>query len=1611
MNTFDITLLTNSSILKPVDAVATGGIVNGTAAAVTVLTKCIGGIGMGCASTDSKDTLHYTISSSYTALGPATGLLFTATYSIVGASQFSTNSPIGFQKGCSVSSIGNGVCILILSGSVTPVPETAQAAKFTNQAYFDLQTAPSVPSLAVPRGSSDASLLLNVTSINGFSGSVTLVADVSPPGPIVKVLQTSVMVNATNPSSPLFGCCDINVTIVANVMPGNYTVTFTGTSSTIPSNTLKLPLIVPKPDFAITVSPSALTFNVSSSASSVITLTSLANFAGIVNLTVTPTAGLNVSLLRNPLTVSKGGSNSTVLTLKATTGGFYGLTITGASGPLIQAARLRIAVLDFTMWVFPGALVITQGAKSTEDLIFGSTQSLPYNVTVTISKISIQQITSNGQSLPSAGITVDCSPTKLNLTSYGLIEPTVTSACLVNGIQVGNYTVTIEAASGTVTHSVTFPVLMLITQPDFSISVMPSSLSMQQGSNASSTVSLFALNGFSGNVTLTAIVLPSGVALRLTTYTVFLSNNATSVLTVLTTSSTSVGGYFVTVRGTTLGITHSVPVTVTVTLRPQLPQPFFTLTASPASLSIPQGGSAVSTIALTSFNNFTGTITLAGSISSGVEIRLSPVAVILRPSNVNSSALTVLVGATVSAGIYELTLTGTSGITSQIRIPITVAGPPSLTVVAVNPNAVANLTETSGPVTFSVDVTNSPSINSFQVILYYNTTVLGRPSVDYSGTVLGTNAQLEFLCIDNVPVAGRCFSTDGFGVITILVVLIGQSTSPINSGLLFHVTFNIIGTGLGQVHIYSAHLNSVAQTGASDVPLSTKDGYFTNLDCPKGSGTACKPPIVAIGVTPQVPAQGAIVSFNATVIEQNANAAVEFFKWDWGDGTLPIYQFTNFSQPIQHVFIAASFGLGTGCAGTGACFVTLSVANNETVVWMRTIIVHIAPVQDFSISARPISLNIQQGSSAIIFITVINLDGFNGSVELGATVLPFGPAAALSDSAVTFQRSFAFAYLILNIPSSTPPGIYAVTIGARALSTDFVQTAIIHVSVTIPPADFSITTSVSYLTITAGSTTNSTINILSVNGFTGNIILKSAVSPAVPSASPLVELQPNAILLASGGSGASHLLILTSITTPAQTYIVTVVGTNGTLTHSAIITVQVFPAPDIPPIASFTFSPSNPLVGQSVVFDASSSHDPDGFVQQYSWNFGDGTGLFISSTPFINHSFSSPGNYTVSLTVEDNARLTGSKNTVIPIRVQPAHDISIFGVSASPSVAVSTETVRIQIQLRNDGLNNETVTVTAYDNGQVIRTAKGIFLEACTPNRGFCFGYNYAIINWDTTGVAVGNYTISASASLSSGEVDPTPSDNNYTDGRVTILPAPVITINPNTGAVGTKVQAQGSGFQTFNQYGYQFVEPIWVTFDNNFLGESFAQNGSFTFTFDVIEAQPGLHQVIAQDLNNGARASTSFTVVSEPTGHFTVTINTGTVYFPGDTVVAYVLTSFNGVPIGTGVQLQILILKPDGTNNTLAAIKIGNGLYRANYNVPTTIPLGTYLLLANAHKPGPSDASSTVSFEVKLSWLSSNARGIAGAATITGLIGLVTLAWRKGYLRRRETKEIPTLF
>ncbi len=106
---------------------------------------------------------------------------------------------------------------------------------------------------------------------------------------------------------------------------------------------------------------------------------------------------------------------------------------------------------------------------------------------------------------------------------------------------------------------------------------------------------------------------------------------------------------------------------------------------------------------------------------------------------------------------------------------------------------------------------------------------------------------------------------------------------------------------------------------------------------------------------------------------------------------------------------------------------------------------------------------------------------------------------------------------------------------------------------------------------------------------------------------------------------------------------------------------QLPPIPNVPPVASFVYSPVSPInAGQTtVVFNASGSSDSDGQIVSYTWNFGDGTPEETHSTATATHVFpDTPATcleivYTVLLTVTDDKGGRGSASQTARVTELP----------------------------------------------------------------------------------------------------------------------------------------------------------------------------------------------------------------------------------------------------------------------------------------------------------------------------------------------------------------------
>jgi PKD repeat protein/KaiC/GvpD/RAD55 family RecA-like ATPase len=142
---------------------------------------------------------------------------------------------------------------------------------------------------------------------------------------------------------------------------------------------------------------------------------------------------------------------------------------------------------------------------------------------------------------------------------------------------------------------------------------------------------------------------------------------------------------------------------------------------------------------------------------------------------------------------------------------------------------------------------------------------------------------------------------------------------------------------------------------------------------------------------------------------------------------------------------------------------------------------------------------------------------------------------------------------------------------------------------------------------------------------------------------------------------------------------------------------------DQAPIAIFTVSAQKAYTGDSVVFNASSSYDPDGTITSYFWEFGDQTN---ATGVDASHQYSQSGNYTVTLTVKDDDESSNAtslnetiiSSTVASFTILPTHpslgDPITFNASSSYDLGGTIERFRWNF---GDGNVSETnANIIAY---------------------------------------------------------------------------------------------------------------------------------------------------------------------------------------------------------------------------------------------------------------------------------------------------------------------------
>ncbi|HKW00597.1 MAG TPA: PKD domain-containing protein [Vicinamibacterales bacterium] len=137
------------------------------------------------------------------------------------------------------------------------------------------------------------------------------------------------------------------------------------------------------------------------------------------------------------------------------------------------------------------------------------------------------------------------------------------------------------------------------------------------------------------------------------------------------------------------------------------------------------------------------------------------------------------------------------------------------------------------------------------------------------------------------------------------------------------------------------------------------------------------------------------------------------------------------------------------------------------------------------------------------------------------------------------------------------------------------------------------------------------------------------------------------------------------------------------------------------PTVDFSVSPSTPIAGTVVFFNASASHAATGHnIVDYAWDFGDGTsGSGVNPT----HTFALPQGYNVTLVVTDDIGRTASvTKTVSAATSNPKADFSV-----QPQAPHTTDIITLDASASSAVLGRNIVTYSWAFSGVATGTALG----------------------------------------------------------------------------------------------------------------------------------------------------------------------------------------------------------------------------------------------------------------------------------------------------------------
>ncbi|HWZ44116.1 MAG TPA: alkaline phosphatase family protein [Candidatus Saccharimonadales bacterium] len=832
----------------------------------------------------------------------------------------------------------------------------------------DFSMNPSPASLTLSQGASGSTAITSTVTA-GFNSAIALSASGLPSGVTASFSPSTIAAPGSGNSTVTFATSSTAAT-------GTTNVTITGTGGGV-THTITVPLTInaaASPNFTLSLSPTSLSFAKGSSGMSTITTAVSGGFNSAISLSASGLpAGVTASF--NPASLAAPGvGNATVTFTAATTAatGTTNVTVTASGGGVTQTATVPVTINANNILGInpPDHVVIVMEENHSFSSIIGSSQAPFINSLAQQGALFTQSFAVEHPSQPNyldlfsgtnQGITDDSCPhtfstenlaselTAKGLTFTGFSEdlPSAGSTVCTSGAYARKHApwINFSNISTNANQPLTSFPTDFTTLPTISFVIPNQNNDMHDGTIAQGDT--FLQQRITGYMQFAQ----AHNSLLIVTWDEDDNSSSNQVATIFVGPMVKQGQFTETINHFNVlrtledlyGLAHVGSAANATAISDVWKQviPDFVIMPSPAALTMNQGTSTSSAIAVTPSGGFNSAVSLSASgMPAGVTVSFSPSSIAAPGSG--SSTLTITASSVAAAGTFNLTITGAGGgvtHTAMIAVTITAVQPPDFTL-SLSPSSLSVTQGNTGSTTISTSALGG-----------FNSAV----SLSASGLPTGVTASFSPASV----------STPGSSNL-VLTAASTAATGPF--------TVTITGNGGGIAHTATLSLT----VNAAQVADFTVNASPSSLSLAQGtSGSSTITTSVAGGFNSAVALSISGLPTGVTASFSTASIAAP----GSGSSTLTFTASSTATAGTANVTVTA-----TGGSVTHTAVISLTITANQAA--------------DFVFSASPTSLSVAQGTSGSATISSAILGGFNAAISLSASGTPAGVTASFNPASL-----------------------------------------------------------------------------------------------------------------------------------------------------------------------------------------------------------------------------------------------------------------------------------------------------------------------------------------------------------------------------------------------------------------------------------------------------------------------------------------------------------------------------------------------------------------------------------------------------------------------------------